>query len=117
MESLKIRDVLGKSVLVTRESARSMERELVAAFDAGRGRVQLDFSGVEGLTPSFLDEMLAVLAGLVSADEEGEILIRIVNPPTRLTAKFEAVGRTYDLTVTESEGGWLIGRQRTMSSR
>lgn len=108
---------LGRRVLVTRESARSLEADLRRAVSAGGGEVLLDFSGVDGITPSFLDETLGLIQEAYEAAQPGGLLVRVLSPPTRLTAKFEAVGRGRGLSIREGSGSeWVIEPVATASA-
>jgi hypothetical protein len=99
---------LGKRVLVTRESARALEGDLRRAVFTG-GEVVLDFSGVDGITPSFLDETLGLIQGAFAAARPRGLVVRVLRPPTRLSAKFEAVGRSRGLSIREHDGSeWVI---------
>lgn len=94
---------------MTRDSARSMARELSRALMAGHGEIVLDFSGVNGITPSFLDETLGLIQDALDDARLDRLLVRVLNPPTRLTAKFEAVGRGRGLLIRESgESMWIV---------
>lgn len=116
MESVRVYDLLRRRVLVTRESARSIGPTLSEALGRGDGRVELDFSGVEGITPSFLDEALEVIQEQLN-DTGGELQVLILNAPTRLSSKFEAVGRGRGLSITESpEGRWLVVSERSSAA-
>ena len=61
MSELNLFDLISKRVLVTRSSARSIESHLMDAIIEGDGAAVLDLSGIEGITPSFLDETISVL--------------------------------------------------------
>ncbi len=110
MKPLKIYNLLGKRLLVTRESARSLGpalTELVAA-----GEVVIDFCGIEGLTPSFFDELLTVIERCAHKNDKEQLKVVVLNPPTQLSAKFEAVGRGHNLTIEKSDSGaWVILRK------
>ncbi len=74
----------------------------------GSSEIGIDFAGVEGITPSFLDELLAVVSEEVGR-RESPLRILITHPPTRLSSKFEAVARAHDLVASSTEGGgWLL---------
>ena len=70
--SIRIRDVLPEKILVSRESARlvvdplrqAMAREPMPDESAVRD-VTVDFDGIAGMAPSFLDEFLGVLESTV----------------------------------------------------
>jgi hypothetical protein len=105
--ALRINDLVGRKVLVLRESARPLAPALLTAIDEGNGKIELDFSGIEGITPSFLDELLGIISEQLTKRESVEIVIS--HPPTTLSEKFSAVGRSYGLTIRETVGGdWTI---------
>jgi hypothetical protein len=72
--------------------------------------VSIDFAGLDGMGPSCVDEMLIVLeATLATNGIPGLRAIRIANPPTRLSSKFEAVARGHSRTVQAlPDGSWLF---------
>jgi hypothetical protein len=114
MTTLRIFDLVQKRVLVSRDSARTIQPQLVAALADGLGELVLDLSDVDGLTPSFFDETLSIVEEALSARPESKFRLTVKNPPTTLSNKFRAVGRVHGLTVEESEGiGWIIERERT----
>lgn len=109
MAIVKVYDLEKKRVLVTRESARAIEPILCSAMAQGQGELALDFSGVEGMTPSFLDEILGIIQTCIQTAKPKRFRLLIDHPPTRLSAKFAAVGRGRGLSLRESEGGaWII---------
>src|SRR5262245_14667513 len=111
MTSVRPYDLVKNRVLVTRESARAIEPALGSALADGRGQIELNFEGVEGMTPSFLDEILAIIEERMETVLSDRIRIKIVNPPTRLSSKFVALGKGHQFLVRESEGGgWTITR-------
>jgi hypothetical protein len=77
---------------------------------AGREQVTLDFHGVEGMAPSFLDELLSVFELVLGGDGRKEPRSLIVaHPPTRLSLKFEAVARGHGLSVQAlPDESWLL---------
>lgn len=108
MASVMIFDLLGSRVLVTRGSARAIGEALENALV--EGQVELDFVGVEGMTPSFLDEALAVIEHELARAGGTLFRVLILNPPTRLSSKFAAVGRGRGLSISETPDGasWVI---------
>ncbi len=107
MNSLRVQDHLNLKVLVTRDSARRLRDEIEKVLRNGHGELYLDFADVDGITPSFLDEMLTVLSELAS--DAGPGVIHVLNPPTRLSAKFLAVGRSHGLRIIEpKDGSWIL---------
>lgn len=108
--AVRLQDVVQSRVLVTRESARSLGPALAEAGRLSPMALELDLEGVEGITPSFLDETFSVLEELLSTEsDETTWSILIVNPPTRLSAKFLAVARSHGLEAIEREdGAWVV---------
>ena len=109
MISLRVYDVVRKRALVTRESARAVGDALAAALTSTEGEVVLDFSGLEAGTPSFVDEALSSIEQMLGESGRSRLRVVFVNPPTRLSAKFAAVGRARGLEMKESDNGvWTI---------
>jgi STAS-like domain of unknown function (DUF4325) len=116
--TLNVNMHLPDRILVTRESAQQLSaplhtlvREALASGSAGGpATVTLDFRGIAGLSPSFVDELIRVFEAAVGgahADEPCALVIS--NPPARLSSKFEAIARGHDLTVRiQSDGSWRI---------
>ena len=109
MNKIKVFDLAPKHVLVTRESARSLEAYLAEALQTSPGEITLDFSEVEGFAPSFLDEVMSIL------DENANLAhplmqVTLATPPTRLSSKFVAIARSHGRSASEeSSGAWIIG--------
>ena len=111
METLRIFDLMGKRVLVTRGSARAIQSNLAAAIREGEGQVALDFFGIDGLAPSFLDEILSVVEDCIQDTTHNQLQIIVINSPTQLSSKFAAVGRGHGLSIRESGSGtWIISK-------
>ena len=111
MREVKIYDLVGKKVLVTRSSARTLSDAFAEWAQSGNDRPAFNLEHVMGITPSFFDEMLRMV------EETGESFRRITisNPPTELSSKFRAVAKAHGLSISESESGsWLVGRNRMM---
>lgn len=113
MASVKIYDLIPKRALVTRESARLVTDSLAAAIADRASEIILDFSGVEAVTPSFVDELITVL-GEAAGPEKTNYRIVFLNPPTRLSEKFLAIGRGHGVRISEAElGKWTITQAPT----
>jgi len=118
MFTFRVNDVLKDKILVSRESARLLETAIIAALKsspapesrADEKPVAVDFDGVEGMAPSFLDELLSILESLMEASPNGrERSVIVRNPPTRLSLKFEAVARGHGMTaLVQADGSWLL---------
>jgi hypothetical protein len=109
METVSVYNLMHRRALVTRQSARMIRSALADALMRSPGEVALDFSGVEAVTPSFVDEVLTVLSELLSSTGRSKLRVLFLNSPTRLSEKFAAVGRGHHLKMTESDqGAWTI---------
>lgn len=118
MTTLLVHDVLPEKILVSRESARRLEerlREIVQVGQIGDSAAELivDFSGVEGVAPSFLDELLGVFETVVrGASGCATRRLVVAHPPTRLSQKFEAAARGRGMSIQAcSDGSWLFERK------
>ena len=100
---------MGKRILITRGSARAIQSNLAEALREGEGQVALDFFGIDGIAPSFLDEILSVVEDCIQVDSHNQLQIMVINSPTQLSSKFAAVGRGHGLSISESGSGtWII---------
>jgi hypothetical protein len=115
---LRVHDVLKDRILVGRESARLLENPLRALMASAQPPgmpshptpVTVDFEGVEGMAPSFLDELVSVFESLIGTESNGrERCLIIANPPTRLSSKFEAVARGHGMSARlNPDGSWVL---------
>jgi len=101
---IKVFDLLQRRALITRESAHVIEEAMRPSI-ADHGEVVLDFSGVDAVTPSFVDEILGIIGKAVSERPERQIRVVFLNSPTRLSTKFAAVGRGHGAQIVESNLG------------
>jgi len=118
MRTLRVNDVLKDRILVSRESARLLEDALramwVGATNSGEAPgvapLTVDFDGIEGVAPSFLDELLSVFESVIGTESNGDQRRLIVaNPPTRLSLKFEAIARGHGMSVRAGpDGSWFL---------
>ena len=106
MDSIKVFDIVGQHVLVSRESARSIE-PLLPKAENGDGLVRLDFSGARGVAPSFLDEALLVAEEYMRDSGRPDATVVFGQPPTTIAAKHHAIARAHGRTlVVNEEGDW-----------
>lgn len=107
MAVLNVYDLTRKRALITRGSAAKIGAALADAWDGDV--LSIDFSGVEAVTPSFVDEVLIAIENVVSTPGRANATIIFLNPPTRLSEKFAAVGRAHRLSAAESDdGNWHL---------
>jgi hypothetical protein len=105
---------------VSRESARPIVeaiREAIRAAedsDEGETMVVVDFEGIAGIAPSFMDELLSAfdLNGRSRGAFSGSVIV--ANPPTRLSLKFEAIARAREMSISlRPDGSWLLVGKRS----
>ena len=118
MRTLRVNEVLKDRILVSRESARLLEPALSemmvherAPEDApGNAPVTVDFEGIEGVAPSFLDELLLIFESLMGTETNGrERCLVVTHSPTRLSSKFEAIARGHGMSVHAlPDGTWHL---------
>jgi hypothetical protein len=111
MPHLLVSSILGNRVLVRRESARLLDqalREHLGALPPSEPFV-LDFQGINGVAPSFLDELLLTIESALRAHDDRRPELVVANPPTRLSLKFEAIGRSHGMSVrARGDGSWAL---------
>lgn len=122
MRTLRVKEILTDRILVSRESARLLEPALgelmigarTPGADAITTPMTVDFEGIEGVAPSFLDEVLLIFESLLAADTNGlERCLIVANPPTRLSLKFEAVARGHAMSARAlPDGSWILSDAR-----
>lgn len=78
---MKIFQLLERRALVTRGSARSIAAAVLSELKKPTPTPELDFSGVEAVTPSFIDELTSELSGPAFAQCE-----RITLSPSSVAA-------------------------------
>jgi len=115
MNALRVHQILTDKVLVSRESARLLGTELKALFapnaqEPACQSITIDFHGVEGIAPSFMDELLNVFENLAASAHNGAAKeLNIANPPARLSSKFQAIARGHGLSIQAlPDGSWIF---------
>ena len=111
MSTFNALQFFGKRVLVTRDSARELQDIFESSLAEHDDEIAIDFQGIEGVTPSFVDELLHVIEETLSRKHSlsGSRVV-FLNPPTRLSAKFAAIGRAHGLPIVEAtDGRWIFG--------
>ncbi len=125
MRTLRVNDVLKDKILVSRESAHLLEDAMNAMMAAAKTpgdpsdttSIAVDFEGIEGIAPSFLDELLSIFDSIIGPETSGlERCLVVANPPTRLSLKFEAIARGHGMSVRAlPDGSWLLTGTRNTS--
>lgn len=100
------------SVLATRENGRSAADQIQDAAQ-GPGLV-LSFAGVEIATPSFLDEVVARLAGLLHKNESLIVVITGLSDEVRHSLALVLADRHLSFAVLEDEQIKLLGGSRQL---
>ena len=106
---IQIHDLLKRRAVITRHSARAIGEALRSALEGAKGELIVDFAGVEAVTPSFVDELLSVIEEVTATESRIAVRLLFVNLPTRLSAKFAAIGRARGVEIREAQpGSWTI---------
>lgn len=108
-EVIGVFELLGSRALVTRESARRLHAAIANSLTRETGEVVLNFSGILGITPSFVDELLQVIQDGLKGSRISELRVTLKNPPTRLSLKFMALAKGHGAQLTEAEANtWTV---------
>ena len=92
-------------------TSRSSARKIKAALDLENqihfpdNSLSLDFSGAEGVAPSFLDEALLVAEEYIVECGQPDAAIIFGQPPTTLAAKHHAIARAHGRTLVVNDAG------------
>ena len=126
MHTLRANDILKDKILVSRESAHLLEDAMNAMMadtttpgnPSDSTSLAVDFEGIEGIAPSFLDELVSIFESIVgSRTDAPERCLVIANPPTRLSLKFEAIARGHGMSVQAlPNGSWRLTDSRNTSA-
>lgn len=112
MVHVLVKEVIHDRILVSRESAHLLEQHISKALAAAGtlAQITVDFQGIDGMAPSFLDELLSIFASMTTeATDKGQMAVVIANPPSRLSSKFEAVARGRSVAIELLPNGcWLL---------
>lgn len=107
MSSISVRAAIEMPIAVSRDSARKLKLAMDEAFRIS-SRAEVDFSGIEAITPSFLDELVRV-----SEEGAGAALWSVVllNMPSALTSKFATIGRSHRVPMEAAKDRWFLTPQ------
>jgi hypothetical protein len=109
---MEIYRLLKRRALVSRGAAQAIVAAIRAELDESTRTLELDFSGVEAVAPSFVDELIAELTAPGFAHYERILFSR---PPSRLSEKFRAIGRGRGISIEETPAHeWIIARSPTI---
>lgn len=107
MTTIYLKQHLGKSVLSTRPSARSLASAMREA--AENGEITLDASGVLRTSVSFFDEALLVFNDI--ADETGRDNLKLIYRDATAAQTLKDMPKHRGLHLVESPSGeWIISR-------
>ncbi len=114
MEVVNVYSLFERRALVTRESTDVLRDAIVTASGNG-SQVALDLSGIEVITPSFIDQVLLIVEECLG-EGSNQIKILVLNPPSGLSSRLEAIGRAHQLSAAEDEqGNWVIYAEPSVS--
>jgi len=108
MQTIEVFQLLQRKILVTRESASAV-REVIESSIRKEGEVALDFSGIDAVTPSFVDEILGIIDDARASASRREVRVVFSHAPTPLSAKYLAIGKRHRSTMSQSApNAWEI---------
>lgn len=111
MKSVKVHDLLQRRALITRESAGAIREALLNAV-ATHDDVALDFSEIDAVTPSFIDEILGFIDDASLQNPGRNLRVAFLNAPTRLSSKFAAIGKAHGTRMEEgTSGAWELVKE------
>jgi hypothetical protein len=101
MRSVEVFQRLRRKILVTRESASALRQEIDSSIKAD-GEVILDFTGIDAVTPSFVDEVLGMIDDARADSSRREVRVIFRHTPTSLSEKFVAIGKRHGARMSQS---------------
>ncbi len=107
MDPIKVRSRLSGPMVVTRGLARELAPSFEENANPRAGKVELDFDGIEGFSPSFFDEMIKTMEEVLGM-QPGETRLVLRNPPTVISETFRAVARAHGLSLTGDDDRWVL---------
>ena len=109
MTVINLRQLSGKSSLLTRATADAIIGGMGELQDHPSTTIVVDLTGVIAITPSFLDQFVGGLKRLATSRAIRPLRIRLLTMPTHASEKFAAVGRSHGLILHEHSGDeWLL---------
>jgi len=103
---MKIYEMLKRRALVSRGAAQAVVAALRSELQSDSATIELDFSGIEAVTPSFVDELISQLTSPGIGSHERVVFTA---PPSRLSEKFRAIGRGRGVSFEETPTHqWVI---------
>ena len=106
---INLRQLSGKSSLLTRATADTIISCIGELEGSASTTIVLDLRGVIAITPSFLDQLVGGLKRLATARAMRPLSIRLLAMPTHASEKFAAVGRSHGLILQErAASDWLL---------
>ena len=110
MNTIDLKQRLGKSVLSTRPSARSLASDMREAAESGD--IMMDASGVLRTSVSFFDEALLIFNDI--ADEIGRDDLKFIYRDATAAQTLKDIPKYRGLRLVESPSGdWIISRTKT----
>jgi len=127
MTTIYANTIYADKILVTRESAHLLKEALKSVIEAddpeghpeSENVVTVDFDGIQGIAPSFLDELVTVFESVLGSKRNGrDCRLIVCNPPTRLSRKFEAIARGHHMLIeATADGSWQLSSTRPPPTR
>lgn len=113
MSLIRVHDYLNRPIAVSRESAHLLTPLIRQQASALEGAVELDFDRIEGLTPSFLDELLSIIEKAATGKSWRA---RAINVPAPFSPKFQAVCRARKARAVIEGRQWALSGETVRST-
>jgi STAS-like domain of unknown function (DUF4325) len=109
VQGILISEVSGTGTLVTRQAARTLYASMEGQLPQKGTEVQFDFSNLQALTPSFLDELITILGERFRKYHAVQPQVMLANLPERLSVPLVTIGRAHRLEVVQKPPGtWRL---------
>ena len=107
MEVVRVYSLFNRRALVTRGAAGVLRHNVLAAGHRGEP-LALDLSGIDAITPSFLDQLLFVVEESLPSGAP-PVKLLMLNSPPGFRDRMESIGRYHHLkVVSDAQGDWLV---------
>lgn len=114
MTTINVRQLSGKSALLTRSTADAILKQVDALSDP----IEVDLAGIVAIAPSFIDQLIGGLSRMNRVPPESPFRIHLLSVPTHASEKFAAIGRSYGLALdVGADNEWTLKAASSAPSR
>ena len=107
MKVVNLFSTFNQKSLVTREATSVLKDDVCGATQGGEP-LAFDLSGIQSMTPSFLDQLLLMVEESLPSGVE-RVKVLMLNSPPGFRDRMESIGRYHRLkVVSDAQGDWLL---------